>query len=259
MAGWTDSYENKVGEHFFRNSVQAPDAALYLELLTAAPADDGTGGTEVSGGSYARQPISFAAPANGEALSSNAQDFGTSSAAWGTVTHFAIRNHVSAGSRIAWGALTTPLAVSAAGSSVAFAIGSVKAIGPRPFTIPYRNKVLSHFLRNVSQTPDAAIYFALYTSAPNEDGTGGTECAASWYARKALAFGAWAAGVGQNSGLVSFVANALTTGGVLTHGCIFNASTGGAMLYADAFSVSLSAGVGSTVDFPIGQISLAID
>lgn len=48
--------------HFFRNSAVTSPTNLYLALFTVAPDIDGAGGTEVTGGSYARQALTFAAP-----------------------------------------------------------------------------------------------------------------------------------------------------------------------------------------------------
>lgn len=41
--------------HVFRGEVYTPPDAVYLALYESSPDEDGGGGTEVSGGSYARQ------------------------------------------------------------------------------------------------------------------------------------------------------------------------------------------------------------
>ena len=79
----------------------------YLALFTSAPTDAG-GGTEVSGGSYARYDSSgkWAAPAAG-AVQTNAEcAFTQASADWGTVVAFAIFDAVSGGNMLYWGDLT---------------------------------------------------------------------------------------------------------------------------------------------------------
>lgn len=50
-----------------------PGAGQYLSLHSATPGT--TGASEVTGGSYARQPISWASAASGSKASSNAQSF----------------------------------------------------------------------------------------------------------------------------------------------------------------------------------------
>lgn len=46
--------------HVFRSVTYTPPTTVYLALFTAGPNEDGTG-TEVSGGSYARQAVTFSA------------------------------------------------------------------------------------------------------------------------------------------------------------------------------------------------------
>jgi hypothetical protein len=85
-----------------------PPTNLYIGLFTAAPSDTG-GGTEVSGGSYARvQTVGkWATPASGSVASNAVITFPTASADWGTVTHFALFTASTAGTMVAWGNLGT--------------------------------------------------------------------------------------------------------------------------------------------------------
>jgi hypothetical protein len=87
----------------------------YVALFTAAPSDTG-GGTEVTGGAYARVAVSraagtWAAPADnaGAQQTSNvaAVTFPSPTANWGTVTHFAIFDAATTGNMLAWGPLGT--------------------------------------------------------------------------------------------------------------------------------------------------------
>jgi hypothetical protein len=87
--------------------------STYLALFTADPTEAGTQTNEVSGGSYARQALTFNAAATDgsnnttKALSGNVT-FPTASAGWGTVTHIGILSASSAGT-MRWSA---PLAAS---------------------------------------------------------------------------------------------------------------------------------------------------
>lgn len=71
----------------------------YVSLHTADPTDAGTG-TEVSGGSYARQSASFATAAGtGGSVSTDADiTFPTATADWGTITHIGIWDSATVGS-----------------------------------------------------------------------------------------------------------------------------------------------------------------
>ena len=97
--------ENELLDHVFGGAAYTAPATLYVALYTAAPSDAG-GGTEVSGGSYARTAITFGAASSGT-ISNNANcEFPTATADWGTITHVGIHDAASAGNLIDWGALT---------------------------------------------------------------------------------------------------------------------------------------------------------
>jgi hypothetical protein len=53
----TDFLEQALADHFFRTATFAKPAALWIGLFTTAPADDGTGGVEVTGGGYLRRQL----------------------------------------------------------------------------------------------------------------------------------------------------------------------------------------------------------
>ena len=73
----------------------------YVALFTTATTDAG-GGTEVSGGGYARQPVGLSAASGAGGSTSNAADitFPTATADWGTVTHVAIMDAATGGNMI---------------------------------------------------------------------------------------------------------------------------------------------------------------
>lgn len=97
---------------------------VYLALYTSNPGEANTG-TEVSGNSYARQLATFAAPSGGVCANNALVVFGPSSGAgWGTVTHLAVFDAVTAGNLLYYGALDESETV-AGGDGFAFAVGTV--------------------------------------------------------------------------------------------------------------------------------------
>jgi hypothetical protein len=102
-----------------------PPTNVYAGLLTAAPSDAG-GGTEATGGSYARvQTVAkWGTPAAGAVANNVAVTFPTASASWGTVTHFALYTASTAGTMVAWGDLGTSKAVGN-GDTPSFGIGTL--------------------------------------------------------------------------------------------------------------------------------------
>jgi len=121
MSAMSDYLENKLVDHIFRAQSFSAPATLYVALFTAAPSDSG-GGTEVSGGSYARVSVTSslanwagtqsagsttASSGTGGATSNNgAITFPSPTANWGTVTHFGIFDAASSGNLLFHGSLT---------------------------------------------------------------------------------------------------------------------------------------------------------
>jgi hypothetical protein len=108
-----------------------PKRPLYVALFTAAPSDAG-GGTEVSGGGYARvavQPLdanwTAASPTDG--LTDNAADivFPAPTANWGSISHFAIFDRASGGNMLLHGALTTAKTVNNGDPAPKFVAGAL--------------------------------------------------------------------------------------------------------------------------------------
>jgi hypothetical protein len=104
MAEFTDYLEDKIIDHILRNQAFTPPATVYLALFTSAPSDAG-GGTEVSGGSYARQAVTLSAASGGASSNSADITFPTATADWGTVTHCALMDALTGGNMLMW----TPL------------------------------------------------------------------------------------------------------------------------------------------------------
>jgi hypothetical protein len=93
----------------FRDTAYTQPTSVYIALYTSDPTAADTG-TEVTGGSYARQAVAFGAPAivGGKQTIKNSVDipFPVASADWGNVTHIGIRDDASAGNLLYYGPLT---------------------------------------------------------------------------------------------------------------------------------------------------------
>jgi hypothetical protein len=98
--------ENKVLLHVFGATAYTAPSTLYVALFTSDPGETGSG-TEVSGGSYARQTITFTVTGN-QASNTSAVEFPTATGSWGTITYAAVYDALSSGNLLAYGALTTP-------------------------------------------------------------------------------------------------------------------------------------------------------
>ena len=74
----------------------------YLALYTTAPGESG-GGTEVSGGGYARQQVTFGNPGSGSMSNSAAIAFPVATGSWGTVKGWGLVNASTSGDIVWYG------------------------------------------------------------------------------------------------------------------------------------------------------------
>jgi len=123
MAGFSDYLEDELLDHVFGNAAYTSPATVYAALYTAAPSDAG-GGTEVTGGSYARTAISFGAASSGSVTNDTAVEFPAATAGWGTVTHVGIFDASTSGNLLAWVALDNSKTVDT-GDQLRFSIGTL--------------------------------------------------------------------------------------------------------------------------------------
>lgn len=70
MSAISDYLEARIINFWLRGTSYTPPAAVYLALFTT-PTTDAGGGTEVTGGSYARQAVTFSAPGASDGLTTN--------------------------------------------------------------------------------------------------------------------------------------------------------------------------------------------
>lgn len=110
MAAASDFLELKILEHTLGITAYTQPSTVYLALFTTDPTDAGTG-TEVSGGGYARQSISWNTPASGATTNSADVTFPQATGNYGTVTHIGIFDASSAGNLLYHGALSASKSV----------------------------------------------------------------------------------------------------------------------------------------------------
>lgn len=125
MAALSDYAEKLVLDWLMTNGSATRPTAWYVALYTAAPNDAG-GGTEVSGGGYSRQAVTFDAATSGTGTTSNtgAVTFTAAGADFGTITHIGIHDASTGGNLLWHGTLTVSKTVSD-GDTLQFAIGNI--------------------------------------------------------------------------------------------------------------------------------------
>lgn len=135
----SDYLENKLIDHVFRAQTYIAPITIYVALFTTA-CSDAVGGTEVTGGSYARPGLAAslvnwagtqaaasttASSGTGGTTSNNAAiTFATPSAGWGTVSYIGLMDAVTGGNLLVCTALSTSKTINS-GDTVSFPIGSL--------------------------------------------------------------------------------------------------------------------------------------
>lgn len=117
------------------------------------------------------------------------------------------------------------------------------------------NRVLDCFLRNTAAAQTANVYVALFTVAPTDAG-GGTEVSGNAYARQIAVFDAAASGATQNTSLIAFPAATPGAWGTVVAAAIFDAVTGGNMLYWFDLDANKTVGAGDVFQFAAGAIDI---
>lgn len=137
-AAMSDYLENKLIDHVFRGTSFTAPANIYVALYTSSCSDTG-GGTEVTGGSYARVAVATgtttwtntqasgtgaSSGTGGTTSNSSAVNFATPSAGWGTVTYVGLTDASTSGNLLVCSALTTGKTINTS-DTVSFPTGTL--------------------------------------------------------------------------------------------------------------------------------------
>lgn len=133
MAGGKSDYLENLIVNLLMGKVGSPytpPATLYIALFTVLPGEDGTGGTEVSGGSYARVALTnnttnFPTVSDGNKKNGTIITFPTPTGSWGTVVGMGVYDAASAGNLFYYSSLAASRAV-ASGQVQRFAVGALQ-------------------------------------------------------------------------------------------------------------------------------------
>lgn len=130
------------------------------------------------------------------------------------------------------------------------------------FSTAVKNQVLNKLFRATDFTPDATLYVGLSTTQPVDDGTGVTEPVGGSYAREAVTndateWSAAAAGVKTNLNDIAFTA-ATGSWGTVGWFVIYDALTGGNMLYWGTIQTPRTIASGDEFTFPAGDLVITL-
>jgi hypothetical protein len=131
VANASDYLEVELRKHLFRTGSFTKPTVLGVALFTVTPADAG-GGTEVTGGSYARVDVppldaNWTAVSGTDGATDNAAaiTFPTPTGNWGTVVAFGIFDSLTTGNLLVWGPISPSKTINNGDPAPAFAIGAL--------------------------------------------------------------------------------------------------------------------------------------
>lgn len=123
---FTNAAETLALAWLFTTGTATRPTAWYVALSTTTPTTTGTNVTEPAGNGYARQAVTFGAPAGNPASISNTGilTFTASGGDWGTITYITIYDAATAGGTLAIGQLTNSKLIQN-GDSLQFAVAAI--------------------------------------------------------------------------------------------------------------------------------------
>lgn len=250
-------YENLVLNLMRGQSIAAP-GTLYLALFLSNPGDTGSEGTEISYTGYARQPITFSAPAaSGSGLmiqNTSLISFAEATSSAGTVTYVGVFDSLTGGNMWLYAPLDIGLVVQN-GVSPVFRAGNIKFILSGQFSTYYRTQILN-VLRGTN-----CVGFAPYLALCNGDPTGsGAEFSGGDYERIAVTMGApsqQASGAASSVNISDAMSNVSTANwGSLTHVALYDAETGGSPFVIVDLGRTYAAPIGTTMGAHAGDLQI---
>lgn len=256
MGSLSDYLELELLDHVFEVAAYTPPT-IYIALSTADPGDSGGTIAEPVGNGYARKAHAAWNAAATRAIDNNGViTFAQASGAWGTITHYAIFDHLTAGNMLAHGSLSVGKAV-VNGNTPSIATTEISVtFSTGGFSDFLALELLDHVFGNGVYT-GPTIHVALSTTIPTDAGNV-TEPSGSAYARKAHA--AWdiaAAGATENTGVITF-ASPTGSWGECVHAVIYDALTVGNYLARGSIT-NQTPDNGDTVRFNDGAIDITLD
>jgi len=128
MGSLSNYAENAILDHVLKTTPFSVPTNIYVALSTADPLDTGAGIAEPEGGGYERVICNSWDEAASRATANTADVvFPEATGNWGTITHFALFDAITAGNMLAHGALAVSKTVDT-GIDAKFAAGDIDVV-----------------------------------------------------------------------------------------------------------------------------------
>jgi len=252
--------EHQLIRHTLGIAAYTPPTSTYIGILSDL-SNDGDIITEFSGSNYQRQQVTatgFSSAASGATANVSSIVWPAALANWGSASYIGVFDSIAAGNLLWWGALTIAKAVS---TSAIFRIdaGELDIGAAGAFSLYSRNGILNLTLRNNSPafSSPAAIYAGIGTiSGAYNDSL--SEPSAGYSRTLVTAFTSAGNGVYTISApQIEFTASG-GNWGLMTHLGLFDAASGGNLIYALQLNPSRSVYDGDGILFEAGSVVIRV-
>jgi hypothetical protein len=189
--GWhmSDYLAGKMLSHILTNTAFTAPAGIYATLTTTIPTAAGTA-TEVTGGGYTRQAVTFSTPTSGAVTSATGPSWApVSTAAGQVIVGVQLMDAAVGGNLLFYYQLDHSVIIPANRNLALPANFATIGRGTGQLSNYAAEKWLGLVLNATAWTPPATVYIAEYTTAVDETGAG-TEVTGGGYTRKAATFNA---------------------------------------------------------------------
>lgn len=258
----TDYLQDLIAEWLGGVNFPTVPGQLKIALSEADPTDNGSGFDETTGGSYARQNITFTLPvtneANGAASSNNAAIVFSGLPAV-TATHIAIFDN--AGTNMLLYAPLSAVRTVISGDSISFPVNSIELAFKGKMS-KYLGEAVTNWLRGTSMpSAPASIKLELSTTNPQRDGMSiSTPSGSDNYASQEFTYTApvFTPGSGtniKNAEPIVFGPAVTNSWGTITHAAVYAGSN---MLIYGPLAAPKSVAVGEGIGFGAESMSLVI-
>lgn len=245
--------------------------SIYVGLYTVTPSDTRKG-TEVNGGGYARQPITFDFN-SGSAINNKKVTFPQATTNWGRIVGVAILNTSSpslGGNVLFWGNIYNPLDIND-GEIYSINVGALtielKGAVSGGWGIGTAGSALNLILDNdgFGGSPPSNAYMALGTNLTTDSSYGFVswdELSAGSYSRQLISASSWntpSNGASSNNGDIIFYAPPIPEEwGRITNIVIYDSASGGNTLMWGKLSTPLWIITGDGLKFASGNVGVSI-
>jgi len=271
MGSISNFLEGKLLDHIFNQNTYTPPSTVYIGLSTADPTEDGSGLAEPTGGSYAREAITFGAASSRRVTQDAKVTFTKATDSWGTISHWALFDAQTSGNMLAYGSITTPKDVNT-NATASIAASSIYVEFSAGYISDYLANILLDFaFRNQSYTPPTT-YIALTTATISDSDTGSsiTEPSGNGYSREIVepygtsgsspTWGEVSNSVVSNSDDIVFgPASGGSWGTIVAAAIVDDESGGGNLLFYDNGVVDQEVNDTDTYKFLAGDFTCSLD